>query len=90
MNVRAVVKELRSLSNPKNIEEMARVGIKSTGLLGVSAPVIRKLAKKIGKDHRLAQELWSTGIHEARILAAFVDVPAEVTPAQMERWVAGS
>jgi 3-methyladenine DNA glycosylase AlkD len=31
-------------------------------------------------------ELWATGIHEARILAAFVDDSARVTPGQMDAW----
>ncbi|HEY4667606.1 MAG TPA: DNA alkylation repair protein, partial [Anaerolineales bacterium] len=31
--------------------------------------------------------LWKTGIAEARIVAAFVDDPAAVTSAQMDRWV---
>ena len=37
--------------------------------------------------HELAGELWATGIHEARILAALVDTPALVGDDQMERWV---
>jgi len=57
------------------------------GRLGVSVPELRKLAKEVGRDHRLAQSLWKTGIAEARIVAAFVDDPAAVTSAQMDRWV---
>ena len=34
----------------------------------------------------MAEQLWNTGIHEARILAAFVDEPEKVTRSQMERW----
>ena len=43
--------------------------------------------KRAGVDHPLALKLWQSGIHEARILAALVDDPAQVTSAQMERWV---
>ena len=57
------------------------------GRLGVSVPELRKLAKEVGRDHRLALSLWKTGIAEARIVAAFVDDPAAVTSAQMDRWV---
>jgi 3-methyladenine DNA glycosylase AlkD len=32
-------------------------------------------------------ELWATGIHEARILAAIIDEPAEVTRGQLDGWV---
>jgi 3-methyladenine DNA glycosylase AlkD len=55
--------------------------------LGISVPALRKLAKEIGQDHQLAQELWGSGIHEARILATMIDPPGQVTEAQMEAWV---
>ncbi len=82
-----VIKRLKSLSNPKTKESMARFGINTNSALGVSIPVLRKMAKWIGRNHNLAQELWSSGLHEAHILAAFIDDPALVTGAQMERWV---
>jgi 3-methyladenine DNA glycosylase AlkD len=47
---------------------------------------LHALAKQIGKDHRLAQQLWTTGIHEARILAALIGESEKVTAAEMERW----
>jgi len=67
---------------------MAKFGMAVEGRLGVSVPEMRKLAKEVGRDHRLAQSLWKTGIAEARIVAAFVADPAAVTSAQMDRWVA--
>jgi len=66
---------------------MAKFGMSVEGRLGVSVPELRKLAKEVGRDHRLALSLWKTGIAEARIVAAFVDDPAAVTSAQMDRWV---
>lgn len=66
---------------------MARFGISiSKAMGGISTPVLKKLAKEIGKDHDLAQELWSTGIHEAQHLAALIAEPGKVTKEQMERW----
>jgi 3-methyladenine DNA glycosylase AlkD len=47
---------------------------------------MQALAKRLGRNHELAQGLWNSGWYEARILAAFVDDPALVTPAQMDRW----
>ena len=66
---------------------MARFGINSKNTLGISVWKIREIAKEIGKDHDLAQELWKTKIHEARLLAAFIDDPEQVTERQMEDWV---
>jgi 3-methyladenine DNA glycosylase AlkD len=45
------------------------------------------MASEIGKDHALAVELWSSGIHEARILACLIDEPEEVTDSQKDAWV---
>lgn len=81
-----VVAQLRSLGDPKAVEGAARFGIDVPNILGVSAPALRKLAKEIGTDHRLAGQLWRTGIHDARGLAALIDDPALVTQSQMERW----
>jgi 3-methyladenine DNA glycosylase AlkD len=86
MTVTKVVAELRAHANPANVAGMARYGINPENTLGVSIPFLRAMAKRIGRDHALARELWASGIHEARILAGLVDDPAAVTAAQLERW----
>ncbi len=88
MELDEILTTLKSLANHDAVEGMARYGISSEGTLGVSIPSLRKIAKQAGKDHELAAKLWSTGIHEARILAAFVDDPAKVTVEQMDSWAA--
>lgn len=87
MKAKDILKKLKSHANPKNIEGMARFGINPKNTYGVSIPVLRKTAKEIGKNHQLAQELWASGIHEARILASMIDVPEKVTEKQMEKWI---
>jgi 3-methyladenine DNA glycosylase AlkD len=87
LDIRAVVKELRAMGDPASVEGMKRFGITGKEMLGVSMPELRQLAKKVGRSHELALELWSTGIHDARILAALVDEPERVTAEQMEEWV---
>jgi 3-methyladenine DNA glycosylase AlkD len=66
---------------------MARFGIETGKALGVNIPTLRALARDIGRDHVLAEELWASGVHEARVLAALVDDPRLVSEEQMERWV---
>jgi 3-methyladenine DNA glycosylase AlkD len=85
--VENVLAQLKAHANPKNVEGMARCGITAKKAFGVSAPVLRDLAKQVGKDHKLAGALWKKEILEARVLAAFIDEPERVTPAQMDRWV---
>jgi len=75
------------MANPDNVAGMARFGISARNTLGVPMPALRSLARQLGRDHGLALELWASGIHEARILAALVDDPAQVADAQMEQWV---
>lgn len=78
---------MKSLSNPEAVEGMAKFGINPRNTFGVSIPNLRKIAKAAGKDHELALQLWDSGIHEARMLAGFIDDPALVTLEQMEEWV---
>ena len=70
----------------RNREGMARYGIRSPKVFGVSMADMRPFVRHIGRSHDLALALWDTGWHEARIIASFVDEPAEVTRAQMDRW----
>jgi 3-methyladenine DNA glycosylase AlkD len=88
MTFEEVIRSLKKMANPRNVEGMARFGINPKKTLGISIYDLRALAKKIGKDHKLALRLWDSGIHEAKILASFVDEPEKVTEAQIERWVA--
>ncbi len=87
MQYRQVLKKLRSLSEPAAVKGMARFGINTKNAYGVSVPNLRKIAREIGTDHTLAQQLWASRIHEARILASMIDDPKEVREEQMEEWV---
>jgi 3-methyladenine DNA glycosylase AlkD len=84
--IERLIAELRAQANPANVAGMARYGISTVGTLGVPVYVLRRMAKEAGRDHALAEQLWNSGIHEARILATFVDDPVLVTARQMDRW----
>ncbi len=86
MNIVTIVKDLKKLHNPKNVEGMARYGINPQFALGISIPYLRKKAKEIGKDHKLALELWETKIHEARILSSLLEEPKLISRIQMNNW----
>ncbi len=87
MNCDEVMKRLKSLSNAKAVEGMARFGINPHNTLGVSIPNLRKIAKEAGRDHKLAQELWQSGVHESRIIACMIEDPKLVDEDQLECWV---
>ena len=87
MQYNGIIERIKSLSDPEAVKGMARFGINPENAYGVSIPDLRKMAKEIGKDHALAQQLWASGIHELRILASMIDEAKIVTGAQMESWV---
>lgn len=86
---------LNALANPNNVAGMARYGINTERTLGVSVARLREIAKSLQPlrkshpevIHAVAEQLWRSGVHEARILAGIVDVPKLVSAEQAERWV---
>lgn len=77
---------LKSRSTKATRDGMARYAIPSDNALGVAMRDIKALGKSLGRNHPLAVALWATGVYEARMLASFVGDPAQLTPAQMDRW----
>jgi 3-methyladenine DNA glycosylase AlkD len=87
MQYEDVIRKFETLSNQEAISGMAKFGITPKSTFGVSMPEIANIAKQIGKNHELAQQLWESDIRETRILACLLDDPKLVSEAQMERWV---
>lgn len=87
MRFNEVVAELHSMADPEVVKGLHRFGLPTENALGISAPKLRSLAKRIGRDQALSLKLWDTGIQEARVLAALVGEPEKVTKRQMVRWV---
>jgi 3-methyladenine DNA glycosylase AlkD len=77
---------LEKRGTQRNREGMARFGIVTDKVFGVSMATMQSLAKSLGRNHDLGVALWDTGWYEARILCSFVAEPAKLTPAQMNRW----
>jgi 3-methyladenine DNA glycosylase AlkD len=86
LSYRAVLGQLKSLANVENVAGMARFGINPKNTYGIPIPTLRSIAKAIGNDHKLASQLWKSGIHEARILASMIEIPERVTSRQMNLW----
>ncbi len=65
-----------------NWKEMAKdSGLKS---FGIGLTVLRKLAKQVGKDHKLAKQLWNTKVYDAKVIALLIDDPKQMTRDQVE------
>lgn len=87
MTANEVLVELKALATPDHFAKLSHFGIKDSKALGVKIPLLRQLAKKIGKNHELALELWATEVHEARLLASMIENPKEMTEKQFDAWV---
>ena len=74
--------------NEKNIEGMARFGIRTDRAVGVPLPLLRAAAKPYRRRHETAMALWESGVHEARILAGLIADPARFGPEDMDAWSA--
>lgn len=86
-SVHDILKQLEAHASSENVEGMARFGMTAEKRLGVPVPVMRRIAKETGKDHKLALALWKTGIAEARIVASMLADPKALTEREMDRWV---
>lgn len=85
--VQRAIAELRGHAEKRNVEGMARFGIVSNDIYGVSKPKLDQIVRRIGKNHQLGLDLWNTGNHDARLLGMLISEPQRVTAVQMERWV---
>jgi 3-methyladenine DNA glycosylase AlkD len=85
-DLKPVLAWLAASADPKVRAGMARYGIPSDNAVGIPVGTLRAEGKRLGKSHALAAALWKSGSYEARMLATFVEDPAQVTPAQLDRW----
>ncbi|MDV6031232.1 MAG: hypothetical protein F9B45_14250 [Phycisphaera sp. RhM] len=84
-----VIKLLKEYTNPRGVENWNKCGAKGSGLksFGIGLTQLRKLAKQIGRDHRLALELWKSNVYDAKVIGLLIDDPKQVTRAQAEQQV---
>jgi 3-methyladenine DNA glycosylase AlkD len=81
------MKELQHHGDPAVVRGMKRFGLPTEKTFGVTAPKLRAFAKRIGRNQDLSLKLWSTENHDARVLAALIGDPKDVSKSQMKRWV---
>ncbi len=82
----ALLERMEQIGSARAVKALAYFGIRVSRAYGLSAPQMHKLAHEAGGDHALALELWRSGVHDARHIAALVADPTQVTEKLMERW----
>ena len=86
-DVKVVLAELERLGSKRVRADMGkRFGIHTDKAWGVMMRDMQQVAKAIGTDHALAQQLWNSGWYEARMVATMIADPMKVTPKEMDAW----
>ena len=85
MTVNETMNELKSLGSEQTRKTYKRHGVKGE-MFGVSYANLGKIKKNIKVDHKLAEQLWATGNHDARVLATMIADPKQVNDKLLESW----
>jgi 3-methyladenine DNA glycosylase AlkD len=86
MTAQEVIAELKALGNPSIKKVLARHGAREP-FFGVSVADLKKVQKRLKKDHALALELYDTGISDAMYLAGLIVDDPKMTKKDLNRWV---
>lgn len=86
MTLEQAVAQLEQSGSEQTRKTYGRHGIVMP-MFGVSYAALGKLKKQIKRDQALAEGLWATGNHDARVLALMIADPARTTPDLLQTWV---
>lgn len=89
MNKADILAHLKREQDPRGLAHWNENPQRSGGLKshGIGLVKLRKFAKSLGRDPKLAKQLWSTNLHEAKVLALLIDDPKTMTVEQAETQV---
>jgi len=87
-SVEEILEDLRAAGSETNRAGMARFGIDTSRAFGVPLAILRPMARSIGQSPLLAQDLWASGYHEARLLAILLTLPRALSPELALAWLA--
>jgi 3-methyladenine DNA glycosylase AlkD len=81
-----IVEELRSLGSESIKKVLRNHGVQEP-FFGVKIGDMKKIEKRIKKDHQLALDLYDTGNYDAMYLAGLIADDARMTKNDLNRWV---
>lgn len=84
MTYKEVIELLATNKNQRGIDNWDRTGFKGLKSWGIGLTQIRKLAKKVERNHNLAFELWKSDYFDARQMACLIEEYKKVTEAQID------
>lgn len=86
MTAKDILAEIKPLGRESYKRVIMKHGVKEP-CLGVKIEDLKKVQKRIGKDHQLALDLYATGIYDAMYLAGLIADDARMTRKDLQRWV---
>ena len=85
MNLSELTKILKEMADPRALASWERLNLQSKDIfLGTGMSKLKERAKKIPKDHSLAIECWRSNIHDAKMMACFIDEPKKITESEAD------
>jgi len=89
MTSKQVLALLKENRNERGMAHWEKRGAKGTKLksFGIGLTQLRKLARQIGRDHQLAQQLWNSDVYDAKIIGLLIDDPKQISREQAEQQV---
>ncbi len=87
MNKSTVLAFLKKNKDEKGIEKWKKRDEGTLRSYGIGLTILRKYAKSIGRNAKLAKSLWNSNIHEMKIISILIDDPKTMTIDQAESQV---
>jgi hypothetical protein len=85
MTADQILEELKSLGREGYKKVLLKHGAVEP-CYGVKIEELKKIQKRTGKDHRLALDLYESGVYDAMYLAGLIADDAKMEPEDLERW----
>lgn len=86
MNLETVMQELEALGKERTKKMYMSNGAHEP-LFGVATGAMKPIAKRIGIDQALAEELYATGNYDAMYFAGIIADPNGMSEADYDRWI---
>ena len=80
-----IVAELKTLGRESIKKVLLKHGAREP-FYGVKVEDLKKIQKRVKRDHALALALYDTGIADAQYLAGLIADPPQMTRAQLQKW----
>jgi 3-methyladenine DNA glycosylase AlkD len=89
MNKTQVMALLKENRNERGMQHWTKREAPKNNLksFGIGLTQLRKLAKQVGRDHKLAQQLWKSNVYDAKVIGLLIDDPKQLTREQAETQV---